>query len=88
MASPRPSRAWVVGVKGQTYHLEVLTDPNLHSITVPWHNMRAGATPRIMINRVLDGRGPAFTHLMAGSVMVTAAGGGSDMALCRSLVHG
>ena len=88
VAWPGPSGGWTAGAEGQTYHLEVATDPNLHSITVLWHGTHAGATPLVMIDHVLTGPGPAVTHPSDGPVVVTATGGGSDMALCRSLVHG
>ena len=85
---PGPSGGWTAGAEGHTYHLEVATDPNLNSITVLWHGADASSAPLVMIDHVLLGRGPAVAHPSSGPVVVTDVGGGSDMALCRSLVHG
>ena len=85
---PGASGGWTAGVPGRTYHLEVATDPYLHSLTVLWHGTDATAAPLVMIDHVLLGRGPAVVHASSGPVAVAARGGGSDMALCRSLVHG
>ena len=88
VAWPSPSGGWTAGSVGATYHLQVATDPNLHSITVLWHGTKARSTPLVMIDHVLLGPGPAVPHPSSGPVAVTATGGGSDMSLCRSLVHG
>ena len=64
------------------------TDPNLHAITVTWRGAHAGDVPLVMIDHVLLGSGPAIVHPSVGPVAVRSTGGGSDMALCRSLVHG
>ena len=85
---PGPAGGWTAATRGVTYHLTVATDPNLHAITVLWHGTSAGTEPLVMIDHVLLGDGPAITHPSRGPVVVTATGGGSDMALCRSLVHG
>ena len=85
---PGPTGGWTAATRGVTYHLTVATDPNLHALTVYWHGTTARATPLIMIDHVLLGDGPAITHPTRGPVVVTAAGGGSAMSLCRSLVHG
>ena len=85
---PGPAGGWTAGAPGHTYRLTVATDPNLHAITVTWRGAHPGDVPLVMIDHVLLGSGPAIVHPSVGPVAVRSTGGGSDMALCRSLVHG